>query len=157
MITDLRSISAPRQERVLLSQESTPGNPIDITTERVLSLYAPTVQVPDWATTAIITATMTGGIHQNPDVSGFLNVHSSADNSRGPKSSYEFEATGNASGIERVTLAATWTKDVSGIAGQATTLSLEATRAGGAGQIRSAGAGSGSMMTWDVQFVEAVR
>lgn len=157
MITDLRAISAPRQERVVLSGASSPGNPITLTTERVLSLFGPSVTVPPWATTAIITATITGLIHENPDVSGFINIHSSADNSRGPQASYEFEATGNVSGIERVALQATWTKDVSAIAGQPTFLSLEALRAGGAGQIRSAGINSGTMLTFDVQFIEAVR
>lgn len=157
MITDLRELSNPRQERSVYSSETSAWNVINGTAWLQFSGYNPAVEVPKWASRAIITVEVTGALHTNPDLSGQIRIHSSAQNATGPESTYEFEVTGNPSGIERISLQATWTMDCSAIAGDATTLELQARRAGGGGSIRAAGAGSGTMVTYDVQFIEASR
>lgn len=157
MITDLRQISAPRQERTVFSSETSAWNVIDSPAFKQFSGLNPSIEVPPWATQAIVVVEVTGAIHTNPSVSGHLAIRSSANNAEGPWSTYEYEATGNPSGIERINLQASWTMDCSTIAGQVTTFDLGARRAGGDGTIKAAGVGSGTMVTYDVQFIEARR
>lgn len=158
MITDLREVSAPRQERHLLSAQTSAWNTINTGDMTQFCSYQPTIEVPAWATEMIITAHITGVIHTNPDLSGHLAIRSSANAAEGPWATYEIDVTGNPAGTSRAALQAAWTMDCSAIAGQVTTLDLYARRAGGTGSIKAgASVGNGTMITYDVQFVEAVR
>ena len=158
MITDLREVSAPRQERHLLSAQTTSANSLASGDMVKFVTYEPTVEIPAWATKMLVTADITGIFHQNPDCSGHLAIRSSADGSEGPWATYQCEVTGNPSGVDALAAQSAWVADVSQVAGQMTTLSLWGRRAGGQGHIRAgATVAYGTMITFDVQFVEAVR
>lgn len=158
MITDLRQLPLQRSEREVVALNSTGAgkvngsyvspDPLNTTTFKTWPTVATTnVNVPVWATHAVVTGTVYGAAMRTGDVWGDLRV--TLGTVSAPVSSYDENWSGNP---YRIALGAGGTIVIpDAMKGTTVAVKIEGKRSGGAGNL-TAQAGVTSVI--DVQFVE---
>lgn len=149
-ITDLRRLARPRTLRRVLAGTGQSG--LAISNEgnwNGFPGYNPSIEVPRWATHAIILAQMEAVSHVNPGTVGEWRVK--LGSKLGTVTFFDISQQTEA-GWDRVSLSATAELDVRDVAGTVQALSAEGRRTSGyTGYLATK---SGTRMTFDVQFEE---
>jgi hypothetical protein len=132
MITDLRSLSRPRESsKLLLAQPQAPGTETQYTSAAWTAVggWTPTIEIPRWATHLDAIGRIDGISHIDPLVVGGsrLTVGALAGNE------VLFELPDTSGGGERISLAGAWSSDVSALAGTSVQVKMEVSRSSGTG------------------------
>jgi hypothetical protein len=149
MITDLRTLTAPRESRKILIGGVPPNQNLTMPDFADWATYQPYVQVPPWATHAQIIATLTG-------IVGFGASLSDIRPHIGPHAGIVagFDLNLDAGG-ERITAVSSFDASVADIAGTSVMLKLQARRVAESGYLTTWDSGS-IQLIFDVQFSENV-
>lgn len=152
-ITDLRELAQPRTKREILianiSGESNIVSPTFIQWSNGLRV----VSIPAWATRLKVMIHVTGAIHSDPDVQGFMRIRVSDDVTLvGPWIAYVLDDTDSPLGFERFSTTLAMDVDITSLAGSDQGIFIEAKRDGGAGYI---GTSPGQYHVYDVEFTES--
>lgn len=150
MITDLRSMSQARTERVIsMGQPSAASVAMETDVWKPLGDFQPFVQVPEWATHVDIIASVNGLTHVDPELFGQLRVDLGLDQS--PFVYFEFEDTDRPAG-ERVNVGVGYgAARVDLVANTSQQLKLQVNRISGAGSLQIY---AGTTVIFDVFFSE---